>query len=88
MKSAVFYLIMIITFISVGAQAISEEDRFVKENASGNWKLSFDDNGTGNWQKKWFVDGVRESIENSSRGMLLPFAFQPHNLLPNKKSFH
>ncbi len=92
MKSAVLYVVIMITSMSVGAQFLSEENRFEKENISFNWKLSFDDNGTGNWQKKWFVDGVRGSIENSSRGML--FSAGPvdgdhacHSVLWTKKSF-
>ena len=92
MKSAVLYFVMMIASRGLGAQPALETENFEKENSSLQWKLRFKDKGTGHWEKKWFVDGLRGSIENSARGML--FSAGPvdgdhacHSVLWTKKSF-
>ena len=93
MKSAVLYFVMMIASMGLGAQPALEKENFEKENSSLQWKLRFKDNGIRHWEKKWFVDGFRGSIENSARGML--FSAGPvdgdhacHSVLWTKKSPH
>jgi len=35
------------------------------------WKTVFKDSGRGDWHEKWFLDGDRAKVENSSKGMTL-----------------
>jgi hypothetical protein len=63
-----------------------------EEAAGGPWKEVFVDQGTGDWQENWFLDGEIGAVENSERGMELragPRAFQnPHHMvLWTKQSF-
>ena len=78
--------------MALAAQSTEDKENFSRENESSHWKLMFSDKGTGNWQKKWFVDGVRETIKSSDKGML--FSAGPeegddacHSVLWTKKSF-
>lgn len=92
MKSISVFLFLIIASIALAAQTTEDKENFARENGSPHWKLAFSDKGTGNWQGKWFVDGVRATIVNSDRGML--FSAGPvegddacHSVLWTKKSF-
>lgn len=43
------------------------------------WTLLLDDPGTENWKDKWFVDGERADIRNTSRGMVFSAGPVPHD---------
>lgn len=74
------------------AQNVNDEQGFIKANESPLWKLMFSDDGTKDWQKKWFVDGYRATICNSEDGMLFSAGSVDgdpacHSVLWTKKSF-
>jgi hypothetical protein len=67
------------------------ESKF-KELIAADWKAAFDDDGTGNWQDNWVVDGCRADIRNTPRGMV--FAAGPverdngsHAVIWTKRNF-
>ncbi|MEE2754691.1 MAG: hypothetical protein VX910_11965 [Candidatus Latescibacterota bacterium] len=49
---------------------MSNEEQF-DELKSLNWTESFYDSCTGNWEDGWFLDGLRATVENTSKGMIL-----------------
>jgi len=60
--------------------------------SSGSWTLEFKDKGSGNYQKKWHLDGLIARVENSNKGMHLQagpeFGNDAHHMvLWTKKSF-
>jgi hypothetical protein len=42
---------------------------FQAQNNQSFWQLKFEDNGTENWKKHWFLDGNQASVENSENGI-------------------
>lgn len=54
--------------ISLNAQVFDLKS-FDTLNQSIRWKLEMKDNGTKNWHKNWFLDGLHAEIENSKKGM-------------------
>jgi len=68
------HAIILILFVANGvqksifAQSSQIEAEFVKTNNLP-WKISFEDNCTDSWQKKWVMDGERSYIVHSSQGM-------------------
>ncbi len=66
--------------------------QFGKLDSDSDWKLTFADSGTGDWQEKWFLDGLKAEVKTSNEGM--NFAAGPQNrddahhaVLWTKKSF-
>ena len=93
MKFRFFLLLLLIFSAKLKAQNGSDERNFLNVNQSLNWKLTFNDDGTKDWQKKWFIDGYRATIHNSEEGML--FSAGPvdgddacHAVLWTKQSFN
>jgi hypothetical protein len=54
--------------ISLNAQVFDLKS-FDTLNQSICWKLEMKDNGTKNWQKNWFLDGLHAEVKNSKKGM-------------------
>ena len=70
---------------------MSNEEQF-DELQSLNWTESFLDSCTGNWEDGWFLDGLRATVENTPKGMILsagPIARDnaSHCVLWTNKSF-
>ena len=70
---------------------MSKEERFEELNAL-NWEQTFHDPGTEDWREKWFLDGLKSTVENTDKGMIL--AAGPidrdhacHTVLWTKESF-
>lgn len=47
-----------------------KEERFEKFEAL-DWVETFADPGAGDWTEKWFLDGLRATVENTPKGMIL-----------------
>lgn len=52
------------------SQQSTEAEEFEKANDQ-NWKITFEDDCTLNWQEQWFLDGDVASVRNSNKGMQL-----------------
>jgi hypothetical protein len=68
-----------------------ERNRFWKINAA-EWQEVFFDTGSGNWQDKWALDGLKSKVTNSENGMNLragpvPKEDASHTVLWTKESF-
>ena len=67
-------LILINVFFSISfyifGQTSIDKNVFRDLSSSTLWEKKFDDKCTGNWQKKWFLDGMRAEVINSEKGML------------------
>ncbi len=59
-------LLGLLTISSVAQQKSS----FQELNKSDNWRLSFDDSCTKDWQSHWFLDGLRATLKNTKDGMI------------------
>lgn len=69
----------------------SKADRFNALNALP-WKVQFEDPGTGDWQKEWFLDGERATVRNTEKGMQLSagpieYDYASHCVLWTRRSF-
>lgn len=67
--------------------------KFNELNSSSDWKLKFKDSGKDDWQKNWFLDGLKAKVQNTSKGMLFtagPIAGDDsnHAVLWTKQSFN
>jgi hypothetical protein len=56
------------------------------------WKKVFKDPGVRNWQRKWFLDGLRATVKNTPNGMVVSGGPQEgddacHGVLWTKRSF-
>lgn len=51
-------------------EAMSKEERFA-ELLALEWTEAFQDPGNGNWEDGWFLDGLRATVENTQKGMIL-----------------
>ncbi len=49
---------------------MSNEERF-EELAGLKWEEAYHDSCTGNWEDGWFLDGLRATVKNSEKGMVL-----------------
>lgn len=88
-----FFLLIIFASISrePNAQANTDEDRFNALDGL-NWKMRFEDSGTGDWKTGWLLDGARATVQNTAQGMLLtsgPIEFDhaSHCVLWTRDSF-
>ena len=82
---------MFFTISIVFGQA-SDDAKFDYLNNAVNWKLAFKDGGTKNWKSKWFLDGLKASVNNTKQGMVFsagPIAGDDscHAVLWTKASF-
>ncbi len=66
------YLSLLITcLLSVSLTAQQQQTKaFNKLNDSKNWRVSFDDSCTEDWQSNWFLDGLRADLTNTNDGMV------------------
>ncbi len=68
-----------------------EDNDFEKVNQSSEWQLKFEDSCTENWQSKWFLDGLRATVNNTKRGMVFSAGLIKedacHSVLWTKESF-
>lgn len=87
-----YNLILIITLFIINQKLCFAQNQFTLLNKDTDWKLAFKDPCTGNWYKKWFLDGKMAKIKNSKAGM--NFSAGPENrndahhaVLWTKKSF-
>ena len=78
--------------VAVYAQPGAEDRSEFEKLLNNPWKKVFFDSGTGNWKKKWFLDGLKGKVMNTAEGM--EFMAGPvyrenasHAVLWTKKSF-
>lgn len=50
---------------------LNYSESFLSANKPSNWKLVFEDEGTGDYKDKWYLDGEIAKVENSADGMHL-----------------
>ncbi|WP_020571562.1 hypothetical protein [Neolewinella persica] len=86
-------LLLCITLFPVLLPAQTEAERNFQQlvDAPG-WQKAFQDPGTRNWQRKWFLDGLRATVDNTPDGMVFsagPVAGDDacHGVLWTKQSF-
>ena len=53
------------------AEQPSEREAFMEAEEQQNWRAVFHDEGTGDWQEKWFLDGEVGAVSNDENGMTL-----------------
>lgn len=89
LKRYLIFLFLISFFIRGQSQINSNFDSI---NNSKKWKLSFEDDCSKDWKKKWFLDGELATLSNTSKG--LSFSAGPtegddsnHAVLWTKPSF-
>ena len=70
MKRGILISFLVCSLNFLFGQNNSDDDEFAKLNLPNQWEKVFDDDCTGEWQKKWFLDGVRAEVKNSNNGML------------------
>jgi hypothetical protein len=70
MKQVAAFILALLIIQKVDADTMSNEKQF-QELQSLNWVESFADSCTGNWQDGWFLDGVRATVKNTPKGMVL-----------------
>ena len=63
--SLIFFFSSIIIFAQ--NKETSEFETLVNEE---HWKLAFSDNGSNEWESKWFLDGLRANVRNTDNGMV------------------
>ena len=65
-------LVQILIFFSFTAfcQTSSEAEKTFQELLQRDWNEVFYDPGTKKWEKKWFLDGLRARVENTSKGIV------------------
>jgi len=71
------YVIGVALFLSAAVvvkpkevEAMPKEARFA-ELLDLDWTEAFQDPGNGNWEDGWFLDGLRATVENTQKGMIL-----------------
>lgn len=64
------HLILMILISNCLPGQIIDAVEFDSLNQTKNWNLKFEDDGSGNWQSKWFLDGLRAEVKNIKEGML------------------
>lgn len=71
-KAALLLLIssLMLNTIPTSAETMSKKEQFGK--LSGlDWEEVFHDSGTEDWEAKWFLDGLRASVDNTPQGIVL-----------------
>jgi hypothetical protein len=91
MKVSLLNLLLLPVAVMAAPDPASDQAAFEEADA-GPWKEVFVDQGTGDWQENWFLDGEIAAVENSERGMELragPRASENahHMVLWTKQSF-
>jgi len=76
----------------IGVKALNPKTTFTELNEAEFWQQQFYDNGSRNWQEKWFMDGNEAHITHSENGMTfttgeLEMAPSHHAVLWTKQSF-
>ena len=78
-------------YAGTSAQTSPDEDRFnVVDKLK--WKTRFEDPGTDDWTKGWFLDGERATVRNTDKGMQLSagpieYDYASHCVLWTRESF-
>ena len=86
--------VTILFIISVGLScAQNTNDTFNKITNDSQWQLKFKDNATGNWNKKWILDGRKANVKNTTAGMVfsagpIPKDDSCHAVLWTKAAFN
>lgn len=88
-KSVIAFLML---FITLPGNSQNVDALYNALNESERWELQLSDNGTGNWQNNWFLDGEIAKVENTEKGMHLQagpeFGNDAHHMvLWTKQSF-
>lgn len=69
----IFYAIQFVFFLILAPFFVLGQDAdnliFEKLENDVNWQIKMSDDGTGNWQSNWFLDGEIAKVENSEKGM-------------------
>lgn len=93
MKETIRLLLPFAVLFTTGLFAQNEAGATFRQlvNAPG-WRPALKDDGTRNWQRKWFLDGLRATVDNTPDGMV--FSAGPidgddacHGVLWTKQSF-
>ncbi len=71
---------------------LNAQEKSFSELQQLDWKQSFSDPGTSNWNEKWLLDGLKARVYNSSLGMEfyagpVPAEDSSHSVLWTRKSF-
>lgn len=69
MNKVQLWILMIFISNDLAGQTIHAAE-FDSLNQTRKWDLTFEDDGTANWQSKWFLDGLRAEVKNTREGML------------------
>jgi hypothetical protein len=64
-------LILLISWMGFLALDQNDSTVFDRLNNSTLWEIKLADEGTGNWQTNWFLDGQIAKVENTEKGMHL-----------------
>lgn len=70
-----------------------EKEELFETISNSEWKSAFHDPGTSDWEKMWFLDGKKATIQNSDKGLLFsagPWTTPPdesHSVLWTHQSF-
>lgn len=85
-------IMAVIPFFIFGQDLEFHEEKFKDFDNGQNWILQLGDAGTDDWNKDWFLDGEKATIDNSEEGMHFQAGPQKgndahHAVLWTKKSF-
>ena len=77
---------------ALGNSKMNTSQKMFDDLSNAEWKNKFYDPCTGNWHEKWFLDGLRATVDNTPKGMVFsagPLAgdFSCHAVLWTKDSF-
>jgi hypothetical protein len=64
-----YFLISLVFCVFLAACNEKQCNDYESLNASSAWELSFSDECNGDWQDKWFLDGLIAKVENQRDGM-------------------
>ncbi len=78
MKTFLIHLLFLLIATGISAQELTAKADFEKANGLS-WKISFEDDCTDSWQKKWVMDGEWSQIIHSTQGMDYFAGHEAHN---------
>lgn len=70
LQIATYAVVLSILIPQASISEMSNEERFNKLQ-SLNWSVAYHDSCTGDWEDGWFLDGLRATVKNTDRGMVL-----------------
>lgn len=70
-NSLLLSVVLVASAVCAGADEDAEERAAFQKAADRSWREVFADEGTGDWKKKWFLDGEVGKVSNGPEGMTL-----------------